>query len=225
MLQLFKRKKGKSVDLHSNASNSSLWLYNPNSYEDTLPGYSQHVDLFAPSAPIDDSYNGFAQPEERTYDVAAELEIRTKMNITSISGIIGILEELLDQYSGSISYKPLIISNILIMAFHMTKKTSDNSINLYTSEIYYPISYHLSDKYPKMKEKIDYALSTRFRRGKMDVFLNIKCKLTPTNKRGVPFHEIYLYPMSNGTQPPKFAEVSPIFGIITKLEQNKLIFY
>ncbi|AJR28494.1 matrix [Hart Park virus] len=224
MLHLFKRKKGKSVDLNSTPSNSSLWLYNPNSYEDTLPGYSQHADLFPPSAPPDETHPGLHQPEERPYDVAAELEIRTKMNITSISGIIGILEELLDQYSGSISYKPLIISNILIMAFHMTKKASDNSLNFYTSEIYYPISYHLSDKYPKIREKIDYALSTRFRRGKMDVFLNIKCKLTPTNKRGVPFHEIYMYPMSNGSQPPKFSEVSPIFGIITKLEQNKLIF-
>ncbi|AJR28330.1 matrix [Kamese virus] len=220
MLQLFKKRKPKA-DIEK--SDSSLWLYNPNSYEDSLPGYSEQNNLFAPSAPTLEE-RSTPTHDERTYDLDCDLEIRTKLNLTTIAGVIGVLEELLDKYQGSVSYRPLLMANVLVMALHMGKKTSENSLNTYHSDMCYPVTYHLSSRYPKLKEKIEYNLSIRFKRGRNDVFMNIKCKMIPTNKRGVPFLDIYNCKMSNGASPPSFSSLASIFKINTYPDGEKIVF-
>ncbi|AJR28519.1 matrix [Mosqueiro virus] len=221
MLKLFKKKRSK--DLKSQSENS-LWSYNPSVYDEELPGYSQGPSLFLPSAPEEEPTVSKSDFTERVYDVEGEFEIRTKLQITSVAGIIGILEELLDKYQGSVAYRPLLMSNILLMAFHVGRKGVDNNINTYNCEICYPISYQLSSRYPKLRERIDYSLSTRFKRGKADIFLNIKCKMTPTNKRGVSYFDVYRSPMANGADPPNFDEVGGIFGINVIHELSEIVF-
>ncbi|AJR28576.1 matrix [Gray Lodge virus] len=205
MLSLWKKKKRAKdaiSDVSSNYENSNMWLASaPPPYLSDVPynGGALYQDEEVDPV-IDDPPS-----HDIALDVSASIEIVTQLDISNPNVILAILEEILDNYQGSILYRPIFVSVTLMLGMHMTRKRRGSGMFVYSGDICYPIQFRLSSKIPAPSSKIEFRTHIKFKRGRNDVGLTIVVSGKPTKKRGMTLQDVYNQPMPNGDAPPSFS--------------------
>ncbi|AJG39124.1 matrix protein [Shayang Fly Virus 2] len=176
------------------------------------------VELYGASAPfesISNSLNVFDYTEEdynplpesvpdvsKTWSVVGRMEYITNRKVSSWEDVLEDLDVILDEYRGSVLYREVFIIFYYLMGTHLRPVQSPGGgLKKFRIEMEARVNLVHGFKLDNEKEKqINWVHDSMKNIRKCRI--TYMCSLKDTNRKGMPFKTMYLYPSLEGTPTP-----------------------